>query len=294
MFRIRNAISVLVILFFPAAFNAQSSKCDRTDYECQIAFYSTAVKENPKNIEAYYHLGFAYQRTRNPDRAMAMYEIYLAAKVKDRPNLANAHNNRAIIHRRSGKLALALADYNKAVRIDPNNPAFLTNRGNAYRDLSRFDDALADYRRALVNEPEFAPALVGRALAYGSTGDIDLAIRDLTDAIEFGSLPDALYNRGVFYAQLKEFSKAIADYTRYIETKPQNTRMLADAYLNRGIANYYTDNANDALADISKAIETNKELVNAYRVRSMLYREMQKEVLAEADETMAGKLAKNN
>jgi tetratricopeptide (TPR) repeat protein len=257
-------------------------------------FYSSAVKENPKNIEAYYHLGFAYQRTRNPGQAMAMYEIYLAAKVKDRPNLANAYNNRAIIHRRTGKLALSLADYNRAIRIEPDNPAFLTNRGNAYRDLSRFDDAIADYRRALVNQPEFAPALVGRALAYGSTGEIDLAIRDLTDAIELGSSPDALYNRGVLYAQLKEYAKAIADYTKYIETKPQNTGMLADAYLNRGIAHYYTDNANDALADISKAIETNEDLVNAYRVRSMLYREMQKEVLAEADETMAARLDKKN
>lgn len=284
----------LLIPGFTNVHTAQTSPCAATDYPCQIEHYSGVIKRNPKNIEAYYHLGFAYQRTRQRDRAMEMYRVYLASSSRDRPNLANGYNNRGILYRIAGQPGRALDDLNRALNLDPHNARFLSNRGNVYRDLSRYNEAIADYRNALVTDPDFAPAFLGRGLAYGSKGDPDRAINDLTRAIEIGTHPDGLYNRGVMYSRKKDYASAHADYTRYIEMDSQFKTSLADSYLNRGIANYYLDDREAALKDVSKAIELNRDLENAYRVRSMLYRELKKDSLADADEAVAARLARKN
>lgn len=51
-----------------------------------------------------------------------------------------------------------------------------------------------------------------------------------------------------------------------------------------------TGNLNKALEDFTRAIELNPKQINAYRVRAMVYRELKKPELAEADEKKAAEL----
>ncbi|HMO82224.1 MAG TPA: tetratricopeptide repeat protein [Pyrinomonadaceae bacterium] len=290
----RSGAIVVTMLFLSSALFAQSSGCEPADFPCQIVFYSRVVRTDPKNIEAYYHLGFAYQRTRQPERAMEMYKIYLSSSSRDRPNLANAYNNRGILYRQTREFRRALDDFDRAINLDPYNPRFLSNRGNVYRDLERFDEAIADYRNALVSNENFGPALHGLGIALGVKGETDLAISTLSRAIEHNAGPDAVYNRGVMFSRKEDYASALNDYTRYIGFDSPFRTSLPGAYLNRGIANYYLGDVEAALADLSQAIEADRELLNAYRVRSMIYREQQKLALAEADESVAARLSRRN
>lgn len=295
-----SALAVVFSILLLAEFCtfAQTANCAETDFECQVVFYSGLIRKDPGNIEAFYHLGFAYQKTRRPVEAKAMYDRYIAAPGNEKENLGNAFNNRGILHRRAGNLSASIEDYTRAIELKPTNSSFLSNRGNAYRDLKRYGDAMADYERAIFLNPSSAPAYIGRGLAYGAKGETELAISDFSMAIELESAPDAYYNRGVMFSQKREFQKAIADYTKYIDLNPLNKQLLANGYLNRGIANYYLNDAAAALADMGNAIAANPQLANAFKVRSMIYREMKKTALADADEKKAaeldGKLAVKN
>ena len=64
-----------------------------------------------------------------------------------------AYSNRASTLRDIGEHARALADYNEAIRLDPNNQVALVNRGILYMKLSDAKHARADFNSVLALPP---------------------------------------------------------------------------------------------------------------------------------------------
>ena len=61
----------------------------------------------------------------------------------------NAIHTRAWIHMNRGNLDLALADFDRALAIDPASAGAYADRGRAYELKGDRDQAIADYRKAL-------------------------------------------------------------------------------------------------------------------------------------------------
>jgi tetratricopeptide (TPR) repeat protein len=59
----------------------------------------------------------------------------------------------------------ALADYDRAIELDPMHAAGYNSRGSLYLSEEDIDRALSDYGRAIELQPRYAKALVGRAQA---------------------------------------------------------------------------------------------------------------------------------
>ena len=98
-------------------------------------------------------------------------------------NLATAHLNRANIHARRRKYALAFADYASAIALDPRNPLIPYNRGNVYLDTRRYELAVADYSRAIELDAEFALAYLNRGIARERRGEVRAAAEDYREAL---------------------------------------------------------------------------------------------------------------
>ncbi|MBX3243180.1 MAG: tetratricopeptide repeat protein, partial [Acidobacteria bacterium] len=64
----------------------------------------------------------------------------------------------------------------------------------------------------------------------------------------------------------------------------------ADGYINLGIAQYYTGSPQKAVESFTKVIEIQPDRKNGYLARAMVYRELKKNDLAEADERRASQL----
>jgi len=104
----------------------------------------------------------------------------------------------------------ALADFDRAIELDPKNAVAYYNRGHAKWVKKDAAGALADCNRAIELDPKYAEAYFERGTLKGRTKDIDGAIADLTRAIE--SKPNytlAYYNRGI--AKKAKGDKAGAD-----------------------------------------------------------------------------------
>ncbi|MBI4367700.1 MAG: tetratricopeptide repeat protein, partial [Deltaproteobacteria bacterium] len=68
-------------------------------------------------------------------------------------------------------------DYNEAIRLAP-QANFLTNRGDSYNLKGDYDRAIADYDRALKLNPGFYLAYNNRGAAFHKKGDLGRAIAD--------------------------------------------------------------------------------------------------------------------
>ena len=65
------------------------------------------------------------------------------------PNDPQAYNMRGSVYGEAGRTEQALADFNKAISLDPNYAQAYANRGLVYRQTNQLDLALADYDKAL-------------------------------------------------------------------------------------------------------------------------------------------------
>ncbi|MBM3214366.1 tetratricopeptide repeat protein [Candidatus Poribacteria bacterium] len=69
------------------------------------------------------------------------------------PEMTDAYNGYAIDAARHGLWLEAALRWEQARSISPNDPRIANNLGVAYESQARFDDALAEYRRAVALDP---------------------------------------------------------------------------------------------------------------------------------------------
>ena len=107
-------------------------------------------------------------------------------------------------------------------------------RAIAFDILDQFDKSLADFDRAIALDPKNAFVYHSRGLAFAFRNDHDHAIADFSSAIEANpSYPETYLDRGnSFSMALGKFELAIADNDKAIALRP-NYPM---AFSNRGIS----------------------------------------------------------
>jgi tetratricopeptide (TPR) repeat protein len=98
------------------------------------------------------------------------------------PGNVGAYNDRGIAYYDIKGYDLAIADYSKAIALDPTYKFAYVNRGNAYRVKENFDLAIADYSKAIELDAKYVNTYKGRGRAYSKKGNYDLAVADFTRA----------------------------------------------------------------------------------------------------------------
>jgi len=288
-------LSLSLVLLVSGAYS-QTWGCAERDHKCQLDAATKALNADPKNPENYYNIGLVFQRSGNHSEAVESFSMYVLIPGVKAEFLADGHNNRGISHRALKRHTLAIADYTKAIELNPKKSAqFLTNRGNAYSDMKETAKAMADYDKAIGADPNYALAYAARGALRADLKDTEKALTDYAKAIELDpTYPEPYYNRGHLLSGKQEFAKAIPDYDKYIALIKGNPVYLADALMNRGIAHFYTGSPLKAVDDFTQIIGLFPDNINTYKARALVYRELKKTDLAEADERKAAEVAKQN
>jgi len=182
-----------------------------------------------------------------------------------------AYNNRGFAYANVGKLDKAIADYSRAIEIDPNYTMAFANRGNAYGIIGQWDKAKVDFSRMIEIDPKNATAWYNQGLANANLGKLDKAIADYSRAIGIElKYTDAYNNRGVVYVELGQYDKAIADCSKAIEIDPK----YAKAYYNLGVVYGNLGQWDKAIFAYSKAIEIDPNNTQAYSNRDFAYKRL--------------------
>lgn len=154
---------------------------DRGDCDTAIALLSDLLHRHPDSAIDYNNRGLMYFQCDLTEEALADYNKALELD----PRLDGAYNNRANCYVARGYLAEAIADYQIALDFNPGNLRAWINQGITYRDMGLYDLALENFDLVLV----LGKRLKGRVYAergrtYHLRGDWNLAIADYNRALE--------------------------------------------------------------------------------------------------------------
>lgn len=83
-----------------------------------------------------------------------------------------------------GRTEQALADFNRAIDIDPTHQDGYLGRADTLNVMGRYEASLQDYNRALEIKPDMAEAYINRAIAYSHLGRYEEAIADYEKGLE--------------------------------------------------------------------------------------------------------------
>jgi lipoprotein NlpI len=146
--------------------------------------------------------------------------------------------------------------------VDAKNCALQPNADSALEVCSR---AIASGQ---LSPAKLATTLYNRGLAYERKGDFDRAIQDFDRVIELR--PDtskAFYNRAIAYHNKGQFDRAIQDFNQVVQLTPD----YAPAFRNRGNAYRGALAFDRAIQDYDQAIRLSPEYAVAYSNRGVAY-----------------------
>jgi len=187
------------------------------------------------------------------------------------PMTAGEYIRRSRMYNANGEIDLAMADLDKALWLEPNNPDLLMLRFELLD--GNLDNPLANLNEALRLNPDNADAFYRRGIIYGNRGDYEKAIADFDRVINLQ--PDninAYCRRGTAYRHIGDVDRALKDFNRVLEANPDHVLAL------RGMGSIHVDNGDidKAIADLSHAIYCSDgsplNLTSAYMLRSLAYK----------------------
>ncbi|MEE4380698.1 MAG: tetratricopeptide repeat protein [Pseudomonadales bacterium] len=109
----------------------------------------------------------------------------IADETLDQDDLAATYCNRGLLHTRSKRHDRALADFDRALLLDPALVHALINRGNLHLRTENFERALEDYDSAIFySQGRSALAFYNRSLLHERAGRMTEAREDLLRAIQ--------------------------------------------------------------------------------------------------------------
>jgi tetratricopeptide (TPR) repeat protein len=141
----------------------------------------------------------------------------------------------------------------------------LVDRGNAFMNARKFDQAIADFTKALAIDPKNVTALADRALAHVWKHEIAPAEADLTAAQAID--PDnavLLRARGLIAEQKDDCRAAIDSYSKSLQIEPSNSFALG----HRAICERAVSKDDEALADSERALKTDPSWIDLRVLRA--------------------------
>jgi tetratricopeptide (TPR) repeat protein len=169
-------------------------------------------------------------------------------------NTANLLFEQARLLEISGEEEAAIASYDKALQIKPDDDLVWFFRGNILDKLGRHEEAITSYDEALKTDPGKDVVWNNRGVALFNLGRYEDAIASYDKALQFKpDDPGFLGNRSIALSNLeffKTYEDAIASYDKALQIKPDNPT----TFYNKACCHAAQANVEGAIENLSRAI----------------------------------------
>lgn len=172
--------------------------------------------------------------------------------VQDR-ELAVQHLEQARYHSRRNERGEWLRSANDAVLADSTFVDAWLARGQARQEIGDLRGALADYERAIALNPKSARAYYSRGWAKGVAGDYLGEIEDSEHAYQLEPETTSIYLRrlGHAYAGLGDYTRAMGYYEQALALHPDDLGVL----FNRAVLYYEQSRYDRAMKDLARVLQ---------------------------------------
>jgi tetratricopeptide (TPR) repeat protein len=195
--------------------------------------------------------------------------------------IAAALRELGLLHMARGDAEKTFIFLDEAVRLQPQDDAFLLARAGAQAVFRNFAAAAADYKAALVLKPNNPHTLTSLGWLLGMMGQNRKGIESLTKAIALSPLSgDAYAMRGSLRLNLQDYRRAARDFTQAIKLG-EGTGW--EVYAGRASAYYFLGNFRRSIRDFTTAESLGSAGPELYLMRGTMLQLQEKQHRALAD-----------
>jgi tetratricopeptide (TPR) repeat protein len=209
-------------------------------------------------------LGREYRDQGELDKAIAEFE----EAIELDPNDAEAHRSLGTVYGELRKWEESAAALERAIELDPDFGPAYGDLTATYFHLGRIPEALEAGEKSTELAPDYGPGHSNLGVVYEAQGELDRAIAEYEKAIELDPSDSKPHNNlGIIYKERGDFEMAIAEYEKAIaldpsDPKPHNN--LGNVYKQQGEFDM-------AIAEYEKALEIDPDYATAHASLGLLY-----------------------
>ena len=166
--------------------------------------------------------GYNNQRSGFYDQAILDLENCIKTGNLTNANLARVYRYVGQAHNAKEEYLQAINSYDQALSLNPSDPWYdFLNRANAYSSAGELQKSLADYEEALKLNPDLGAAYFYRGIVYEKMGQFEKAKSDITVGYQKGFRSPQI-NARMFYFQLKKKSSNVDSVIEVEKTDDKN------------------------------------------------------------------------
>jgi superkiller protein 3 len=250
------------------------SLLERDHYETAATEFRSALELNPNNKEASAGLSSALTEKGIEVAGSELNEsalTYLDEAVKYDENNAAAFAKIGEIHDARGRTAEAIANYEKALAIDPELSALYVPLGLAYMQAGNNAKAEVFLAKAEGDGIDASELRSIRLARLVEDAKYDEALAMIENAPPGQNDPATIeYQRGAVYDRMNKPGEAVAAYKRSVAANPSNS----SAWYDMGVAYYNTGDYENALVAYQETVKIEPENTRAHANLASVYRQL--------------------
>lgn len=189
-----------------------------------LQYAEELVAKYPQDERAHFGLANAYLARQQNDKGIAEYQ----KAIQINPNYSIAYNALGYAYRAADNNAEAEKAFKKYVELVPNDPNPYDSYAELLMKLGRFDESIEQYRKALSVDPNFSSSNIGIAANLMFKGKPDEAVAEaqkLYDAAQDeGIRRNALTTQAIIYTDAGKTAQAL----QRLELVEANEKKAAD------------------------------------------------------------------
>jgi tetratricopeptide (TPR) repeat protein len=248
--------------------------CDK--YREALADFELAIKSGNTDVDVMWARAGNYFDQKEYAKAITDYTTVINASVNNKESLRDLYFWRGKSYLRLLKFNETLADFDLAVKAGNTDVELVLARAVANENIKEYAKAVSDYSIGISNRQNDKKLLSSlyfwRGKCYINLNKVKEAKDDYDLAISSGNTSiDVIWERAWAYYNLKEYVKAVADYTAVIAAKQNDKEALAKLYYWRGISYFSNNNNQAALDDLILAEKYGTSSQNLYWNMAKLY-----------------------
>jgi tetratricopeptide (TPR) repeat protein len=182
---------------------------------CAFRAFQKAVQTDPQSGEAHYDLGLALLNAGRIKESV----VELLSAVEKMPSVTQVHTALAVALDRLNQRDAAIAEFQKALRIDPKSITALSGISKTLISERRYKEAVEVLNDAPANDSLECDL----ARAYSAAGETDLAMQTMLDAVKRHPVSvQAHLELGLVYRQQDRNRNAVEEFQRALELDPSS------------------------------------------------------------------------
>jgi len=254
---------------------------DEGNYDKAIEHFTKAIELDPANVDAYYNRGICYtegERFHHYDKLPQ--QTYIEAGLEDEEKAYQS----------------AMADFNKALELDPNYALAYFGKGNAYylyvdSYADRTTKVIPEYEKALEHKDWILDkvGVEGVATIYTNLGrtyfamcEMDKAYENYKKALDLAPIDTALEHQAPVCIELGKYAEAYELATEYIDMA-EGSEEFDLALMPGMMAAYHLEKYDEAIEYGNEIVATFPDsgyVAGAYRFLAKIYKEKGNEAQA--------------